>query len=99
MRIEHRIAKAIPKLAQDIFGQPVEVRLFGSRLDDQARGGDLDIYIECTSAVKQPAYLSSVLAARVSRLLNGRSVDVLLKAPNLKETDIHRIAKEQGELL
>ena len=99
MRIEHRIAKAIPKLAQDIFGQPVEVRLFGSRLDDQARGGDLDIYIESTSAVKQPAYLSSVLAARVSRLLNGRSVDVLLKAPNLKETDIHRIAKEQGELL
>ena len=99
MRIEHRIAKAIPKLAQDIFCQPVEVRLFGSRLDDQARGGDLDIYIESTSAVKQPAYLSSVLAARVSRLLNGRSVDVLLKAPNLKETDIHRIAKEQGELL
>ena len=99
MRIEHRIAKAIPKLAQDIFGQPVEVRLFGSRLDDQARGGDLDIYIESTSAIKQPAYLSSVLAARVSRLLNGRSVDVLLKAPNLKETDIHRIAKEQGELL
>ena len=99
MRIDHQTAKAIPKLAQDIFGQPVEVRLFGSRLNDQARGGDLDIYIESTSIVDRPAYLSSVLAARVSRLLNGRSVDVLLKAPNLVETDIHRIAKEHGELL
>jgi predicted nucleotidyltransferase len=99
MRIDHQTAKAIAKLAQEIFGQPVEVRLFGSRIDDQARGGDLDIYIESRSVVDQPAYLSSVLAARVSRLLNGRSVDVLLKAPNLKETAIHRIAKEQGELL
>ena len=99
MRIDHQTAKAIPKLAHDVFGQPVEVRLFGSRLDDKARGGDLDIYIESTSVVDRPAYLSSVLAVRVSRLLNGRSVDVLLKAPNLIETDIHKIAKEQGELL
>ena len=99
MRIDHQTAKEIPKLAEDIFGQPVEVRLFGSRLDDQARGGDLDIYIESTSVVDRPAYLSSVLEARISRLLNGRSVDVFLKAPNLIETDIHRIAKEQGELL
>jgi hypothetical protein len=39
---------------------------------------------------------SATLAASVSRLLDGRHVDVLLQAPDLRSLPIHRIAASQG---
>lgn len=36
----------IRKIARQIYGDDVRVVLFGSRVDDQARGGDIDLLIE-----------------------------------------------------
>ena len=36
------------------------------------------------------------IASRLSRAFDGRHVDVLLKAPNLQEQAIHRVASHQG---
>lgn len=65
-------------MAQQTVGYPVRVLLFGSRLDDTARGGDVDLLIELTEPVDNPAVLSATLSARISRVLDGRKVDVLL---------------------
>lgn len=39
MRLTERQAARILQLAQEVAGMPVDVRVFGSRLDDRARGG------------------------------------------------------------
>ncbi|NMG29021.1 nucleotidyltransferase domain-containing protein [Aromatoleum evansii] len=99
MRLSAQQADAIHDIACQLGGPLARVRLFGSRLDDSARGGDLDLFLELPHPVENPALLSARVAARVSRLLQGRRVDVVLAAPNLKHLAIHDIAIEEGQLL
>lgn len=82
-----------------VAGEGVLVRLFGSRLDDDARGGDVDLMLEFATPIANPALLSAQLAAKISRAMQGRKVDVLLSAPNLLRLPIHDIAFQEGQLL
>jgi predicted nucleotidyltransferase len=75
------------------------VRVFGSRLDDTARGGDFDLMLEVTEPVANPALLAARFSAKVTRLMHGRKVDVLLTAPNLMRLPIHDMAFKEGQLL
>ena len=75
------------------------MRVFGSRLDDTAKGGDLDLMLELPEPVENPALMAARLSALVSRLMFGRKVDVLLSAPNLKRLPIHELAFKEGQLL
>ncbi|OYY30781.1 MAG: hypothetical protein B7Y07_05135 [Halothiobacillus sp. 24-54-40] len=72
------------------------VRLLGSRLDDTARGGDIDLLIELDTTADAPAELAAQISARIARALDGRKVDILLAAPNLMRRPIHDIAARQG---
>jgi len=45
MRLSEETAAVLTSLAKKHFGEAAEVRLFGSRVDDNARGGDIDIQI------------------------------------------------------
>lgn len=78
-----------------LVGSSAHVWLFGSRVRDDARGGDVDLLLELDEAVAEPAQLSARLAARVSRAMYGRKVDVLIKAPNLKVLPIHTMAQAE----
>jgi predicted nucleotidyltransferase len=90
---------AIREVVRQECGPDVCVRLFGSRLDDASRGGDVDLLVESDLPIERPAVLSSRLSALISRRLNARSVDVVLAAPNLQRSAVHRVAKEQGQKL
>lgn len=99
MRLTSEQTQAIRQLAQQIAGEHCRVRLFGSRLDDAAQGGDVDLFLELAVATNKPALLAAQLSAKVSRLMHGRKVDVLISAPNLKHLPIHDIARRDGVLL
>ena len=99
MRISPEQAQAIRHLAHQVAGEDARVRLFGSRLDDRARGGDIDLLLELPTPVANPALTAASLSARVSRLFQGRRVGVLILAPNLKRFPIHDLACVQGQLL
>jgi len=99
MRLTEQQAKDISRLAHQVAGETARVRLFGSRLDDNAKGGDIDLLLEIPEPVTDPALLAARFAARVSRLMRGRKVDVLLAAPNLERLPIHEVALSEGRLL
>ncbi|MBK1690776.1 nucleotidyltransferase domain-containing protein [Ectothiorhodospira mobilis] len=80
-------------------GPDAQVRLFGSRLDDSARGGDVDLFVALERPVEQPVLVSAQLSARISRRLQGRRVDVILSTPNLRTLPIHDVARREGVLL
>jgi len=99
MRLSEAQIHAIRRCAREVSGDRARVRVFGSRLDDAARGGDLDLLVELAEPVDNPAMMAARLAGMVSRAMYGRKVDVLLSAPNLLHMPIHDIAMQQGKLL
>lgn len=99
MRLSAQQIESIRRIVGDIAGAATQVRVFGSRLRDDATGGDLDLLVELPSAVEHPAALSARLATRISRTMHGRRVDVLVLAPNLRRLPIHDIALREGQSL
>ena len=99
MRLTDYEIQAIRRLARQVGGEQSRVRVFGSRLDDAARGVDIDLLLELPEPVDNPALMAARLSAQVSRAMRGRKVDVLLSAPNLMRLPIHDIALKEGQLL
>ena len=99
MRLTTNQIDIIKKVARSVRGDGARITLFGSRVNHMAKGGDVDVMIEVSQAIAEPALMSARIASRVSRAMHGRRVDVVLKAPNLLEQSIHRVASQQGVLL
>ncbi len=99
MRITPETIQSLKRLVAEEAGSSAQLRLFGSRLDDAATGGDVDLLLELTEPVQEPARLAALLAARVSRLMGGRKVDFVLSAPNLMRLPIHEVALQRGVIL
>jgi hypothetical protein len=68
-------------------------------LDDNARGGDMDLLLELPYTPDNAALLAARVAGRLSRLMQGRKVDVLIAAPGLQLSSVHEVALRQGVLL
>ena len=99
MRITNHQIEIIRHVVREHAGDNAIVSLFGSRLDDNAKGGDVDLLVQLSEKVDNPALLASQISSRISREMQGRKVDVLLMAPNLKQLPIHNVALEQGKQL
>ena len=99
MRLTPKQIEMIRNTAQLVFGDIARVTLLGSRIDDQAKGGDVDLMVEVPNIVDEPALMGARVASRVSRAMNGRRVDVILKASNLKIQPIHEMATRTGVIL
>lgn len=89
----------IRRTVREEAGNEVVIRLFGSRIDDAARGGDIDLLVETTLPIDNPALFSARISGRRIRAFGGRRVDVVLSAPNLQRLPIHDIAESEGILL
>ncbi len=98
MRLTTEQSDTIRRVIREEAGDAANVRLFGSRLDDEARGGDIDLLVQLPLPANNPALLSARISARLIRALGGRNVDVVLSAPNLMSLPIHQHAFE-GALL
>ena len=96
MRLTEGQATALNRLARELAGADARLYVFGSRLDDKARGGDLDLMLELAAPTENPALLAARLSAKASRIVHGRRVDVLLSAPGLLRLPIHDIARKEG---
>lgn len=99
MRLTDQQIRSIREFSRQVAGEHCRIRLFGSRLDDAALGGDIDLLLEMPDPVNNPAVLAAQLSARISRAMGGRKVDVIILAPNLRHLPIHDIALAEGKIL
>lgn len=99
MRLSKEQCQIIRKTVEDMLGADVQIVLFGSRVNDDLRGGDVDLMVTTPHNVTQPAFAAARVAARLERVLGGRRVDVVLVTPKTAEQPIHKIAARQGVLL
>jgi len=56
MRLTPEQIESIHQFALQVAGPHASVRLFGSRLDDSARGGDVDLLLDISMPVEQPGH-------------------------------------------
>jgi len=96
MRLSPKQIAQIKKFTAMVFGEEAKVYLFGSRLDDNAKGGDIDLLVEADKVIERPAVLSSKLAAKIMIANHGLKIDVILLAPNLEQQKIHDVALATG---
>lgn len=95
MRLSKREIEAILQVAEDIYGTDVKVYLFGSRVDDSRRGGDIDLLVRTTSANK--GILDRVrMAARIKSLIGDQKIDII---GDYEDNQVVREALKNGILL
>lgn len=99
MRLDEEHLGQLKRLAAELAGPQARLRLFGSRLDNHACGGDVGLWRKMLEPVSDPAWLMASMAARTSRIFGGSKVDVVLAAPNLKHLPIHEAALRHGVVL
>lgn len=95
-----RIAPEHQKIAKDtvaeLFGPEAQVIVFGSRLDDEARGGDIDLLVKLDQPDPQSRRKELTLIARLQQRIGDQPIDVLLIEPGKPPNAIQSIAYEQG---
>jgi len=98
MRLQPAEATAIREAVHAVFGEKATVRLFGSRLDDRARGGDLDLLIEVEPG-QATLHAEIALRERIEPAVEDLRVDILLHERDKPTSPIERIALRDGIVL
>lgn len=82
------------------YGDGVTVRLFGSRLDDGARGGDIDLFIDDFSGDADDALRRKLaLLLSLKERLGDQRIDVVVARRSGPVLPVHRVARRDGALL
>lgn len=100
MRLTVQQAEAIRRAAVETFGADVELRLFGSRADDDRRGGDIDLYVATKDdSVERLVRAELDFLVKVKSRIGEQKIDVLLDYPSRRHRPpIFDIARTTGVL-
>ena len=96
MRLSNETRETIRTTVREVFGEEARVLLFGSRTDDAARGGDIDLLVELPQSMPDRRSRELTLVARLQRRLGDREFDVVTIDPDTTREPIHREARRTG---
>lgn len=96
MRLTKKQIETIKKTVQDLAGREACSILFGSRLRDDVKGGDIDLLIQSDHAIGllQRAHIKLALERALAL-----PVDIIAHQSGLPPTPFQQIAIERGHLL
>ena len=98
MRLTPLEIAAIVRAVGEVFGETARVRVFGSRVRDDLRGGDLDLLVEVEPGDASIANEQRLLDL-IAPALDDLRTDILLLERGRVATPIERIALRDGVLL
>ena len=97
MRLEQKTIEKIIQYKLLYFGSESKLYLLGSRVDDNKRGGDINLYLETQNDIstqQQVEFLTSIY-----KNVTQRKIDLLIKNPLEIDKPIFHTAKKEGLLL
>lgn len=100
MRLNATEHRAIVQAVHEHWPTGTRVLLFGSRVDDGRRGGDIDLMVELPRAVDAAEVVDrrNRFVARLYRLLDERRIDVIVADPDegAPTESVVQQARQQG---
>lgn len=96
MRLSQQTQQIIRDTVREIFGVDADVKLFGSRVNDDARGGDIDLLVELPSVSAEVERKTMQLIARLQMRIGDQPIDVLVLDPSTSRQSIHEQALMTG---
>jgi predicted nucleotidyltransferase len=95
MRLHPSEVDAIRTAVREVFGTAATVRLFGSRVRDDLKGGDIDLLIEVEPGQGSIAN-EQRLRDRVAPVVEDLRIDIVLRERGTPLRPIERIALRDG---
>lgn len=95
MRITEEQRASIVRAVKRRFGPSARVLLFGSRVDDAKRGGDIDLLVETEYSGEQALTAKFHALSDIQRDIGERKIDLVL-AIGSSTSEIVRQARAQG---
>jgi predicted nucleotidyltransferase len=96
MRLSRKQIAIIKEAALMHFGGSSKVYLFGSRVDDFKKGGDIDLFID-TDNSKDLLNKKIKFLAKLNMLLGEQKIDLVIAEDNTR--GIEKEARDNGVLL
>lgn len=96
MRLTEKQIEIIKELVFKHFGKDAKVLLFGSRVDDASRGGDIDLYIETNFLSEQALKAKMSLFAGLQRKLGEQHIDIVVHRNGSSLQPVHEEALRTG---
>ena len=78
MRLSQFEIKNIIRINQSVFGSDVKVYLFGSRVDDNKKGGDIDLFIEYDGVDKFEKKI--VFLSKLQDIIGEQKIDIIFSS-------------------
>jgi len=97
MRLNNNAKNKIIEYAKFYFGSQIKLYLFGSRVDDNKKGGDIDLYLETETVVDLQTQINFLTA--IYKNITQRKIDLIINMPNSEPLSIYKAAKQEGILL
>ena len=95
MRLDPATLATLVAEIRVVYGSDAEIWLFGSRTNDQAKGGDIDLYVETSDDFSVlDRYLEC--RRRLFRLFGDRKIDLIIRPRGREPSPIERIARKTG---
>ena len=92
MRLKIEIKNQIIKYATQSFGMDIKLYLFGSRVHDDNKGGDIDLYLESSEEIdikQQIKFLNNIY-----KHVTERKIDLIIRTPSKKDKPIFHTARQ-----
>ena len=98
MRLTDEQILTIKNIIHANFGAAAKLILFGSRLDDSKRGGDIDLLVEADLSPEEMFLKKMAALGQLQRTLGEQKIDLLTVTPTSTEKvpDVVKIARKQG---
>ena len=96
MRLTPAQIDTIQSTVHAVLGEGAQVTLFGSRVDDAAKGGDIDLLLEADAPVANKPQVVGQIYVKLIRQLGDRKIDILIKDPNSPAAAVFDVVKQHG---
>ena len=82
---------------KEVFGEDSRAILFGSRIDDSQRGGDIDLFIETNLSTHVARSKKIRFLIALKRNIGDRKIDVVVRGSDSTSKPIYSVAQAEGE--
>ena len=100
MRLNNKEIAAIKEVTRGVFGDNATISLFGSRTDDNKKGKDIDLLIQCNCQIsrEEQYQLKIKFLVQLKKIIGDQKIDVLINGGQLSKSILETVQKEEVQL-